>query len=264
MKKSIISIGILIISLLNTTLYSQSKLSVSYGIGGIYYMGDLKGSSLPDTKTLNIMQKAEIEVLVINPILFNLTYIHGQVEGADSIGGNVNTKSRNLHFQSNINELDLGIRLNLLNFKGKGRFTPYIHSGIGVFHFNPRAQDDGKWVSLQPLGTEGQNLGKADALKPYSLTQMQIPIGMGTEFKITSSFSLKTEFTYHKLNTDYLDDVSLRGNNKNNDSYFNFDISAKYTFKQKSGKFGRYSNNLAEYHKKYDKQIADACKFTFK
>ena len=30
--------------------------------------------------------------------------------------------------------------------------------GVGGFYFNPKAKYEGKWVSLQPLGTEGQGL----------------------------------------------------------------------------------------------------------
>jgi hypothetical protein len=98
---------------------------------------------------------------------------------------------------------------------------------LGVFKFNPKAyfeynaaihdridpngslaQYDGKWVELQPLGTEGQETTKYNDKRRYGLTQVSIPIGMGYKTQLNEDWALGIEFGVRKTFTDYLDDVS--------------------------------------------------------
>ena len=151
-------------------------------------------------------------------------------------------------------------------------FSPYLFAGVGFFSFKPQAKLASKWVDLQPLSTEGQGFAEYPDRKPYKLNQLNIPIGLGVKYDIGTSFSLRAEFIYRKLNTDYLDDVSSkyyadpslyanyftgakltnalllnnrqyeldpghsyntqdeRGNPKNNDTYFTFNVKVGYTF----------------------------------
>ena len=51
----------------------------------------------------------------------------------------------------------------------KYRWTPYVTGGAAVFTFNPKAEYNGEWVALQPLGTEGQGLPQYPDRKKYSL-----------------------------------------------------------------------------------------------
>jgi hypothetical protein len=71
----------------------------------------------------------------------------------------------------------------------------------------------GKWVDLRPLGTEGQysNLLPTDAnygVKPYSLIQPTIPIGVGVKIRMSKRLDVRCEFGVNYFFTDYLDDVS--------------------------------------------------------
>ena len=62
-------------------------------------------------------------------------------------------------------------------------------------------------MNLQPLGTEGQYSGKYN-VKPYSLYQISIPVGIGTKYKINNFLDLSFEIGYRVLFFDYIDDVS--------------------------------------------------------
>ncbi|MBQ3832851.1 MAG: hypothetical protein II815_06725, partial [Bacteroidales bacterium] len=91
----------------------------------------------------------------------------------------------------------------------KLKATPnlYIFAGIGGFYFNPKAQYlDGKWYSLQPLGTEGQ--GIVSTRPKYSRIQMSIPFGVGLNCMLTKSWGIGFDFGFRYTLTDYIDDVS--------------------------------------------------------
>lgn len=125
---------------------------------------------------------------------------------------------RNLSFRNRIKELSLVGQFDLFPNQGtyisRVRWTPFAFAGIAVFHHNPQAQDtDGKWVNLQPLGTEGQyaNLPTTAAnhgIKPYKQIQLAIPFGIGARFRINEVMDLSGEFSFRYLFTDYIDDVS--------------------------------------------------------
>ncbi|MEO6540452.1 MAG: hypothetical protein ABIN74_05655 [Ferruginibacter sp.] len=149
-------------------------------------------------------------------------------------------------------------------------FSPYLLVGVGFFSFKPQAQLGNKWVDLEPLRTEGQGFSKYPDRKPYKLNQINIPIGVGVKYDLSPTLNLRAEFVYRILNTDYLDDVSTeyvdpsiydiytgakksnalalynrqqeldpshitnegdqRGNPKNNDAFFSFNVKIGYAF----------------------------------
>lgn len=147
------------------------------------------------------------------------------------------------------------------------RFSPYLLGGIGYFSFNPQAYYNNRWIDLQPLCTEGQGFAEYPDRKPYKLKQFNVPVGLGVKFELTPLLNIRGEFLFRKLNTDYLDDVSTRyvdptvfynyftgsqlvnalllndrqlekhvgvggprGDDKDNDSYFTFNIKASLIF----------------------------------
>jgi hypothetical protein len=194
---------------------------------------------------------------------------------------------RNLSFKSKITDFMLGLEIHPLyiinnynedNDKEPPLFSPYLLAGVGFFSFKPQAQLAGKWVDLQPLSTEGQGFAEYPDRKPYKLNQIDIPLGLGVKYDIGTALSLRAEFVYRKLSTDYLDDVSSkyyidptlyanyftgakltnalllndrryevdpassktsdeRGNPKNKDAFFTFNVKIGYTFgRQKIGR----------------------------
>lgn len=121
---------------------------------------------------------------------------------------------RNLSFKSRIREVSLIAEIHPLYFKRfragakLPRFSPYALGGIGFFRFKPQAKLNNQWVDLQPLSTEGQGFAEYPGRKPYKLTQLVCPVGIGVKYKMTPLLNISFECVSRILFTDYLDDVS--------------------------------------------------------
>ena len=145
--------------------------------------------------------------------------------------------ARNLSFRNDIIEGAIGVEIDVLKNSGSSSsrvaFTPYFYLGIGAFYHNPKGQvpafdthspdynpndplstpesarfsNAGDWVALQPLGTEGQNID-GSGVEPYSLFQINIPLGVGFRMRLPGNFDASVELGARYLFTDYLDDVS--------------------------------------------------------
>jgi hypothetical protein len=142
----------------------------------------------------------------------------GEVSGADSLLKHEKKPSTgryesNLSFKSRISELQLGLEIHPLMFlnydeQDPPRLSPYTVIGAGYYSFDPQAQLNGQWYSLQPLSTEGQGFSEYPDRKPYKLSQFNISTGLGIKYEISSMFNARLEANYRFLFTDYLDDVS--------------------------------------------------------
>ena len=120
-------------------------------------------------------------------------------------------KYRNLSFKSHILEASFVVEYNLFRYTPGStfeRFTPYILAGFGGFHFDPKANFDGEWVRLQPLGTEGQGLPQYPAKEKYSNFALCFPFGMGFKYNVSKNYSFGFEIAHRMTTTDYIDDVS--------------------------------------------------------
>ncbi|THU36835.1 porin family protein [Niastella caeni] len=125
---------------------------------------------------------------------------------ADDKKGTAAMKMRNLNFQTKLFEWELGVQYNILSLNNSW-FTPYVFAGVGLYHFKPFTRtEDGTKTFLKPLSTEGQ--GIVAGKKEYSLTQFNIPLGIGATYAISEDIRVGLELGYRKLFTDYLDDVS--------------------------------------------------------
>ena len=218
-----------------------------------------------------------------NAVSLRLEGTFGQVKAYDSILKSVKASTngryeRNLSFRSNITEFAVLAEIHPLFIFVKydensivPRYSPYIVAGVGFFSFNPQAKLSNRWVDLQPLSTEGQGFAEYPNRKPYSLHQVNIPLGIGVRYEISPMINLRAECVYRVLFTDYLDDVSTtyvdpnlfanyftgtkltnalllndrqyeldpthittagdqRGNSKNNDAYFSFNLKVGLIF----------------------------------
>jgi len=145
----------------------------------------------------------------------------GKIQADDKVLESVKASTygryeRNLSFRSNINEIMLAAEFHpMFIFAPKDDddwtpplLSPYLLAGVSLFHFNPQANLNGKWIDLQPLATEGQGFAEYPNRQPYKLNQISIPLGVGVRYELGSQFFAKAEFVYRITNTDYLDDVS--------------------------------------------------------
>ncbi len=140
---------------------------------------------------------------------------YGRISGSDNLAADVadNDASyryyRNLSFRNDIVEVSgvavIDLFENRGNYLKRREFAPYLFGGVAMFYHNPKAEIDGKFVALQPLGTEGQTLAGG---KPYNRGQFAIPFGAGLRYKLDRQIDVGFEIGWRKTFTDYLDDVS--------------------------------------------------------
>ena len=186
-----------------------SRSELVFAGGGMTYIGDLNN------------QSAFGEVQLAGSV-----GLRSRLDNRWSVRGNVAygtltaTKdwlaARNLSFRSRLFEASLVAEFDFRPY-GPGatesKWTPYLFGGLGVFHFNPQAnyvRQDGsaEWVELQPLCTEGQGTSLYPDRRPYALTQLTMPFGVGVRCRLGKHVSLAAEYGFRKTWTDYLDDVS--------------------------------------------------------
>lgn len=143
----------------------------------------------------------------------------GQVHSADSdikptTGNPESRRLRNLSFRSTIKEITVQMEFHpLLLFDIEGRkwvIDPYVTTGVGIFSFNPQAEYKGNWVDLKPFHTEGEGFPEYPSVPNYSLTQVNIPLGIGVRYNLSSRFNIRLEYEHRVLFTDYLDDASSK------------------------------------------------------
>lgn len=133
---------------------------------------------------------------------------YGRISGDDAKASTGFELDRNLSFYSNILEVSPQIEFNFFPYETGNSdfpFTPYLFTGIALFHFNPKAELNGEVFELQPLGTEGQNF---NGTKPYKRIQLAIPIGGGIKITGSGRVGVGIEIGARRTYTDYLDDVS--------------------------------------------------------
>jgi hypothetical protein len=140
-----------------------------------------------------------------------LALSYGEVEFSDAGTKIPRNLQRNLSFKTGIADITGTFEFNFFKFdktKKKFWFSPYLATGVGIFFFNPKAQYEGRWYYLQPLGTEGQNDPSYSGVKKYKLYAFHIPIEGGFKFHIYKNWNISVFGSVHKTFTDYLDDVS--------------------------------------------------------
>ncbi|HNW98451.1 MAG TPA: DUF6089 family protein [Bacteroidales bacterium] len=188
---------------------SAQRNEIGILLGTTYYLGDLN-----PYKHFLLSKPAGgiIYRYIFNPRwALKIDGLYGNVEGDDAVAKF--NEQRNLSFKSHIFEISPQLELNFLPYitgnKEKNYFTPYIFGGIAIFSFNPKAEYNGTWYDLKPLGTEGQGTSQYSSVrKPYSLTNISFPFGLGFKYSIGKKVSVGLEWGLRKTITDYIDDVS--------------------------------------------------------
>jgi hypothetical protein len=203
MKKNII---IILTVLLSFSLKAQRN-EMGIMLGTTYYLGDLNPS-----KHFFLTKPAGglvYRYIISQRWAFKMDGIIGSLEGNDAKAKF--NEARNLSFRSPLFEASAQLELNFLPYmtgnNKKDYFTPYIFAGASVFSFNPKAQYDGTWYNLQPLGTEGQGTSLTSQ-QPYSLTTVSFPFGLGIKYSVGKTVCIGAEWGLRKTTTDYIDDVS--------------------------------------------------------
>jgi hypothetical protein len=209
---------------------------VGFSLNALNYYGDL--SPLPSKFSTDIsFTKPGLGISFFHRFGPRYTlvgqFMYGTLKGSDAESAKGSDgpfrKERNLSFRNRIKELSVTAYFDLFENNGtyisRVKWTPYVFIGLAAFLHNPQAQEPakfldgtvnpnaGKWVNLQPLGTEGQHstLSSTDVnhgIKPYSLLQVAIPFGVGARFRINEVLDFWADVGFRYTFTDYLDDVS--------------------------------------------------------
>lgn len=186
---------------------------VGFFIGNTYYIGDLKPYSHLSQQDF-VFGGIYRNNLSNNRVAFRLNFLYGKVKGNDFKSGIEQQVKRNLSFKSSIIEIGPVVEVNFFPYiqgqhetNKEGFGTPYFFAGITYMRMNPKAEYEGEWIELQPLSTEGQGTSQNDN-KPYSLSQISIPFGIGAKLNISPRIAISLEYGLRKTFTDYLDDVS--------------------------------------------------------
>ncbi len=203
------------------------RAEVHFGIGATNFLGELGGADQVGTNGFKDLEFSVTKLAAslglrykLSPsIALNSHLSYGQVAGDDALTKEFFRNYRNLSFKSHIWEFNtnfefaiikeqLGHRYRLKGVRGQRGFEmmSYIFIGVGIFHFNPEAEYEGEWISLNPLHTEGQGLFATRST--YSLYQFAIPIGFGFKYTVSRRWGIGLEYGIRKTFTDYVDDVS--------------------------------------------------------
>ena len=216
MKKNILSL--LFLALL-PFLSSAQKWEVGLFGGISHYNGDLsEGLFMTDA----------IHPTIGGLIRYNVNYkwsirasaYYGKISGSDEFATDEVRRQRNLSFYSNLTEISITPEFNFTGYKIRTKrftFSPFAYAGLAIFKYSPMADMDGSTWNLQQMRTEGQgsiynqqeSQKNADyPQKPYALTQVSIPMGLGIKWAIGKHLNFTFEVSARKTFTDYLDDVS--------------------------------------------------------
>lgn len=224
-----ISVLCIVLTIFSARANSQSIVSgdgrweAGVGFGPMFFLGDLGGSAgvgKPFVKDLDfpLTDFSKNLFVIYSPkdwLALRLSINHGVLKGDDAQapakgGAEMDRKERNLSFRSSVLEAFVAAEIypTVLFETYQHRFRPYGIIGIGAFKFNPKAKLDGQWVALHELRLEGQGMAEYPDRKPYSLIQMEIPMGVGFKYYIKENMYTGLELVHRKLFTDYIDDVS--------------------------------------------------------
>ncbi len=214
-------------SIVEAQRWKRYRRQLVVGGGVTNFLGELGGGN-----TVGRNGIADLDLAATRPSLLigykyqinNFFYLRsnlqwGILRGDDSFTDEKYRKGRNLSFRTGFFEVNAlaefyilkNARGNLYNLRGvRGRrgfqMDVYLFGGIGFMYFNPKAEYQGTWVALQPIGTEGQGLPGQD--DKYQRTSFTIPYGIGIGKSLDRYWSVNFEFTMRTVFTDYIDDVS--------------------------------------------------------
>ena len=203
---------------------TRGSSGINFYFGANTFLGDLggnRGIGKPFIKDFNIKTIRPYVGISYTYFPYNWLSVKGGVHfttinGADSLitnkeGHAAGRFARHLQFESNITELSAEAEFypfqTLWNYE-ETRWRPFIGSGIGLFHFNPKAQLNGKWYNLQPLHLEGQGFAEYPERKDYKLIQPYIPLTFGMKYRVNNNLFVSLSSCTRTTFTDYIDDVS--------------------------------------------------------
>lgn len=197
----------LIFILLFSSVCKGQEWQAELMVGTAGYNGDLTQKRIM-VKELRPEVSLNFKYVSGDFINFRTGISYARIGADDKLNPSAGLQARGLNFKTDIIELNAVAEIALLDpevFTG----YPYLFGGLGVFHFNPFTyNNNNKKTYLRPLSTEGEGLQEFPDRKPYALTQICIPVGVGWKWTLKEKWDISYEMGVRILYTDYLDDVS--------------------------------------------------------
>ncbi len=231
MIKNILRIFLFLIFCFSSHIsFGQADMEIGVVVGGANYLGEIGGDQedgkdfLWDLKLKKTQPAFGITYKYQTDPLYALkaNLIYGRIAGDDALSSNPARNSRNLSFRTDIIELAGVLQLELFELRSRLAGTTFrrtvggmtsgqsIHvvgyGGLGLYYFNPKAELNGQWYALQPLGTEGQGLEGGP--EKYSRLQISVPFGLEVFYPISNKVRISLDIGFRKTFTDYLDDIA--------------------------------------------------------
>lgn len=132
-----------------------------------------------------------------------------------------NNASPNTFFKTNYLIISYSLHLNIIKNK---YLQASIHGGLGAIRFQPKDEDRNKLIDQSNTRNPDEN---------YSNVALTVPLGMCAFYKIKDLAAIGLDFTWQKLNTDYLDNISALSYSSKKDKMFQVNFSIYIPIKNK-------------------------------
>lgn len=215
MKKAF-ALFLFLLTITAQSSFSQGKLGVFIGGGAMWYAGDLQENLWPHPLTIRWTANAGLHWQITRRWGLQLNYTIGEILADDQFSDVPFRQNRDLRFRTLVHEIGLRGTFDILP-NDKWEVLPYLTAGVGALNFEPKT--DGN--ALRPMANEGED---------YLNWTLAIPTGVGVKWQINCEWALKGEALYHWTISDYLDDVSQRGNPKWNDGVWDINVGVVFFF----------------------------------
>lgn len=199
------------------------------GVGATQFLGDLGGRNQIGSDWFFDLDAASTRYVVNVGFRYKISqyvsvktgFSFGEIAADDKYTDEPFRNNRNLHFRSPLVEWatqlevswmreSIGSRYKIRRVRGRGRKGSQVYvygfAGVALLYMNPMAKYNGKWHSLKPLHTEGQEF--VPSRSEYANWQFTIPFGIGMKYALDKKSSIGLEYGLRKTFTDYMDDVS--------------------------------------------------------
>jgi hypothetical protein len=227
--KAFLLLLIIIPTLVSAQRWKRQRYEWVAGVGATQFLGDLGGRNQVGSDWFFDLDAASTRYVVNLGFRYKISqYVSvktgltfGEIAANDKFTDEPYRNNRNLHFRSPVVEWatqmevswmreSIGSRYKIRRVRGRGRKGSQVYvygfAGVALLYMNPMAKYNGKWHSLKPLHTEGQDF--VPSRTEYSNWQLTIPFGVGMKYALDKKSSIGLEYGLRKTFTDYVDDVS--------------------------------------------------------
>ncbi len=201
--KNYLETALFVLTCVVASLSVSAQTELGFNVGISTYNGDIAPATqveviMNSQASLGVYGRVDVGRL----LAFRGFVQQSKIRGADA--DRATSQERNLSFRSNI--LEMGVVAEIYPLGTNNLVSPFVSIGASVYNFNPETEYNGRWVELQPLGTEGQGL--PGFAPKYGLTRLAVPIGLGVRYPMGDNFVLGAQASGRLTFFDHLDDVS--------------------------------------------------------